>query len=607
MTGRTTAEDTLSLAYDDDDRLSTVADATSTLRSYGYDAADRLTQATDAQAKALSFGYDDDSNLTTVADDRGQSAIRGFDSRGNLASQADGRGTISYAYDELNRISSLTDPSSDVIGFGYDDEGNLTSTELPNGVTTSNSYDGANRMTETESVNGSNILQHFDYVYDAAGNRSSATDRNNDQTTYGYDALNRLTEWDPPSGPAVGYGYDAAGNRTSAYGVTYDYNALNQLVDDTAGTTYGYDDAGRLVSEINGADTKTYEWDALDQLIGFDDGTDSLSYSYDALGRRADRNDGAVTETAHYGDFTDVATVDTDAGGVIRDFVTGPTGLVEQHDASTADFPLPDAHGDVTASADTSGTIASRQDFGPWGEQLAGTALEMGWLGAQERRTDPSAELVQMGVRAYEPSAGRFISEDPMLGRPDTPSTLNRMGYALGQPIDRQDLDGRCVVDNLGFLSTECDLIGDVAGWTADTFGPTFGPPDYVQQAQTALLGNASHAVCDIVANGLIVSPCSGAGSPSDVIEARCSAPTLTSISNILCWPGIPEQAKKDIYACTLAAGTAYQFFIQNMARMPILLDSPATLISGGTIAAGACAVGSAGEQFLGVNPIRTR
>ncbi len=106
---------------------------------------------------------------------------------------------------------------------------------------------------------------------------------------------------------------------------------------------------------------------------------------------------------------------------------------------------------------DDSGAVASRQDYDPWGEQLSGPGLEMGWLGAQHRRADPDAGLMQMGVRAYGPELGRFLSEDPVLGQIGRGSTLSRHGYGLGDPIGNDDLDGRCVVDDVPFVSEACD------------------------------------------------------------------------------------------------------------------------------------------------------
>ena len=518
MTGRATAEDALTLAYDNSDRLTSISNGTTTLRRYGYDNVDRLTSATDAQAKELAFGYDDDGNLTSIDDDRGQTVSRAFDSRGNLTSQADGRGTLGYAYDELNRITQLTDPQSDAIGFEYDPEGNLTETTLPNGVVTTNTYDGADRLLQTSSVNGTTVMQDFTYVYDPAGNRTSTTDRNNDVTTYAYDDLNRLTQFDPPASPAVDYGYDDVGNRTSAAGTTYTYNALNQLVDDSAGNDYGYDSAGRLTGIVNGTDSVTYEWDALDQLIGVDDGTTAVGYSYDGLGRRSERTSG-TTETAHYSDLGDAPTLDTGSSGVVRSWIHGPAGetataaaptsLVEQEDSAGVAFPLIDAHGDVTTVADDAGAVGSRQEFDPWGGHLSGPQLPMGWLGGYSRRSDPAVGLVQMGFRSYAPNAARFMAEDPVIDAFGRGQALNRESYVGNNPMNRFDLPGRCFVDDVPLFSDACDFAGEAAQDVVTTpvcliAGATFGQvgcPEVTDEAPESV-------TCATYAYMMVGGPC---------------------------------------------------------------------------------------------------
>jgi RHS repeat-associated protein len=492
LVSRITAEDALVYDYDGADRLLEVNDGTDVLRSFAYDDADRLTEATDAQSKTLEIGYDDDDNVIALDDDRGQAVARDFDSRGNLVESIDGRGTVQYAWDELNRMDSLTDPDLDEIGFAYDPEGNLTETELPNGVTTTNTFDGDGRMTSTSSEDTTpSVLQAFDYTYDAAGNRISQTDRNDDETTYVYDALDRLTEFDPPAGPAVSYGYDHAGNRTSAGGITSTFNELNQLTSSSDGTSYDYDDAGRLIERDNGITTTAYAWDPLDQLVQVDNGTDAIAYDYDALGRRSERSDGVAVTTAHYGDLSDNANLDTDATpSVIKSWLQGPAGLVEQTVGTTTSYPLSDAHGDITTVTDGSGGASARHEFDPWGAQTAGPHAEMGWLGSHQRRADQLTGLVQMGARHVDPLSGAFLSEDVVLGRHGVGQSLNRYGYGWSNPIGLFDLDGRSVCDGAGdvpgiggILGERCegvedgvDAVGDAADdiWDASAGSRTW-------------------------------------------------------------------------------------------------------------------------------------
>lgn len=372
-------------------------------------------------------------------------------------------------------MTSLTDPQEEALSFAYDPEGNLTEAELPSGVTTTNSYDDAGRLSATTTTKGEAVLQSFEYGYDPAGNRISQVDRLSQETTFSYDALGRLTEFDPPDllgellpEPPIKYAYDDAGNRTSAGETTYSYNALNQLTESSDGTTYSYDGAGRLV-EKGALLTTTYEWNALDELVGVDTGLQEVTYTYDALGRRAARSAPSGTQGAHYGDLTDVPILDTDSEGkATTSYVQGPQGLIEQRSGEATSFPLPDAHGDVTALLDAEGGVASRHSYDPWGVQLSGPSLEMGYLGAQQRRTDPATGLIQMGIRPYSPALASFIAEDPVLGHFGIGTSIDRYAYVWDNPLNLYDLDGRTAsgLGATGLLGDAWDATGGKA-WDA--------------------------------------------------------------------------------------------------------------------------------------------
>jgi len=485
---RTTAAGTVEFDYDAANRLEEIDDGESTPRAFAYDPAGRLIGATDAQADEIEVGYDNDGRLVSIDDGRGQTVSRKYDSRGNLIEQVDGRGTLEYEFDKLSRMIELTDPQGKAFDFSYDPEGNLTKAELPNGVVTTNEFDSAGRLAETTSAKGEAALEALDYEYDPNGNRIGQVDRLSQETSYEYDALNRLIGFDPPGEGSTAYDYDPAGNRIEAGATTYDFNDLNQLTSASDGTSYDYDDAGRLVEVVQGEAGTTYGWNVLDELTTVDTGSQETAFAYDAFGRQVLRDDGSTIRPTHYGDLSDLPILDTDAEGEPTvSYVQGPSGLVEQRAGEATSFPLRDAHGDITTLADAEGEVASRQTYDPWGEQLAGPSLEMGWLGAQQRRSDPATGLVQMGVRSYDPALGAFLTEDPLLGHVGLGMTVDRYLYALNNPLNRYDLNGRdvCVFGGcvgpddvaefgedieggLGIAEEGVNAVGSAAGSSAD-------------------------------------------------------------------------------------------------------------------------------------------
>jgi RHS repeat-associated protein len=354
---------------------------------------------------------------------------------------------VEYAYDKLDRLTSLTDPQGKALGFAYDPEGDLTEVTRPGGLTTTNLYNEAGRLAETTSKTAEppTVLESLKYGYDAAGNVTSKLDQRLEaETTYAYDALGRLTEFNPPSEGSTTYGYDAAGNRTEAGGTSYAFNALNQPTEDSTGTTYGYDSAGRLTSEVNGSEETTFAWDPFDHLAKVEGSSGTVTYAFDGLERLSERKSGEATQVFHYGDLGDMSTYETNGEGkTTTSYVQGPRGLVEQRSGEATSFPLIDGHGDVTAIATATGEVESRQSFDPWGNQLSGPSLEMGYLGAWERPTDPTGGLIQMGARSYDPALGAFASEDPMLGHLGISVSENRYPYVWDDPLNRYDLNGR--------------------------------------------------------------------------------------------------------------------------------------------------------------------
>jgi RHS repeat-associated protein len=96
---------------------------------------------------------------------------------------------------------------------------------------------------------------------------------------------------------------------------------------------------------------------------------------------------------------------------------------------------------------DTTGTLKGTALYDPWGQVLSSTG-EMatvpaqGAFGFQSDLTDTATGQVDMGVRAYEPTLGRFSSPDPLLGELTDPISLNRYLYGGASPITYADPTG---------------------------------------------------------------------------------------------------------------------------------------------------------------------
>ena len=68
---------------------------------------------------------------------------------------------------------------------------------------------------------------------------------------------------------------------------------------------------------------------------------------------------------------------------------------------------------------------------------------------------DQDSQLLYLRARWYDPQIGRFISADPFEGRQRDPRSLNRYGYAHGNPVHNTDPSGQFT---LGELNTSINI-----------------------------------------------------------------------------------------------------------------------------------------------------
>ncbi len=131
----------------------------------------------------------------------------GYDDAGRRTSVTCPGGTnqATYAYDNANRLSSVTDWNSRAVAYAYDDAGRMTTATLPasTGIVSSYSYDNADRLTGIAHVqSGSTTVAPVAYTVDAVGNRTQRVDQQGTHT-YAYDNLLRARYYDSETGRFV--------------------------------------------------------------------------------------------------------------------------------------------------------------------------------------------------------------------------------------------------------------------------------------------------------------------------------------------------------------------------------------------------------------------
>jgi RHS repeat-associated protein len=287
-----------------------------------FDTRGSLVRLTGPDGAVTSYSYDQRGNLAAVTDPGGGvTAVRSNPAGLPVAITAPDGAVTRYDRDAFGRVSAVTGPDGRVTAatwttegqlasrvfpdataeqFSYDGEGNLVLHLNPAGGATRFSYTYLDKAAARTGPDGTRTELRYDhamrltcvvhggltwrYDYDPAGRLTAQTDCNGAVTRYAYDPAGQLTSQVNGAGQQTGYAYDLLGNITqrSADGVT---------------TTFGYDQAGRLVHAANPDAVITLERDAAGRITAETCDGRSLRSAYDTAGQRVGRVTPAGAET----------------------------------------------------------------------------------------------------------------------------------------------------------------------------------------------------------------------------------------------------------------------------------------------------------------------
>jgi len=424
-------------SYDSFSRVAAI-DAAGEHNGYTYDGAGRLIEidGTDAQVVVGYDAADRPIRIATAVRGGATTAVDyGYDAAGRRSTMTYAGTTKSYGFDAAGRLASVTTPVG-VFRIAYDSAGRQSSVERPNGVKTSYAYGPGGDVTDISHTRGGTRVDGTRYSYDAAGRRTVVAQADGEHV-YSYDAAGQVLAADHPSGESdEAFGYDERGNRISDAG---QYDAANRL-SSRSGFSYSYDDERRTVArrEISSGKVTSFSWDAHDRLrsVAAPDGT-VTRYLYDPFGRRIQATGSGQTTTRVFGlDANPVADSTTGGFATRYTFAGAPdTPLMMQRDGRAVYFEQ-DASSTVTSLSDQAGAVTARYSYDAFGRVTAKSGSDTSPFTFTGREWNSASRTYDYRAREYDPSIGRFLTEDPVEG-------TNGYVYAFNAPASFVDPTGK--------------------------------------------------------------------------------------------------------------------------------------------------------------------
>ncbi len=440
-------------AYDDLDRLITVTYPNSTTATYTYDAVGNQLTATNSSGTTTNT-YDTNNRLTSTTDPHGSVVTYAYNALASLTTLTypDGK-TVTYTYTPSNQLSTVTDWNNATTTYLYDNEARLATKTYPNTFKATYEYDANGNLEHLRYKKGSSTFTDYYYDHDPVGNMTEdEEDKASGQeywTGYTYDAANQLLQADAPS-DTYSYTYDAVGNMATSEAdetvSNYTYNNANQLTAKTHTTrSFTYDPQGNQITDTG----KTLGYNYDNQLTSYVGGGLTTNYVYDATGNRIDKaQTGSSAANYRYVNTgnNSVLTAKNITANSTTYYVYG-SDLISQGGASSSSrqYYLTDGLGNVRYVTSNTGSNVTSYTYDPYGNRTAGTASASNYTYQAEQR-DTESGLTFLRARYYDPTTGRFTSQDPMSGTPADPASQNGYNYANNDPVNLSDPTGENAV-----------------------------------------------------------------------------------------------------------------------------------------------------------------
>lgn len=412
----------ITFKYGKDDEVTEMTDGTGTTKKT-YDELDRLTEVENGAKEVVKYKYDLGNEITEIVYPNGKSVTRSFDKAGRLTAVKDWLGgETKLAYNRNSLPKTTTFPSESENKDEYE-------------------YNNADELTKTTLKKSSETLASISYARDSAGQLKSATQSGlpgSEKVEYEYDERERLKK-----GAGTSFAYDAANNPTKLGSSSLKYDKASQL--EEAGTTkYAFDKLGeRTKATPEKGPATTYGYDQAGNLISVTRKEEGEvkeikdTYAYDGNGLRASQTISGTKASMAWDVSGGLPLLLSDGTNY---YVYGSEGLpIEQIAEETPTYLHHDHLGSTRMLTNSKGEAKGKYTYTPYGEIEEHTGTASTPLGFNGQYRNESTGLIYLRARVYDPVTAQFMSVDPLVAQ-----TGELYGYAGGDPVNGRDPSGLC-------------------------------------------------------------------------------------------------------------------------------------------------------------------
>ena len=473
-----TTPNVTAITYDSDGQKTGMTDGTGS-STWSYDSLHRLTGYTNGNGDTVSYGYT-----------YGSGPSYKLLNRPRTITYPNSVGSVTQAFDDAGRMTSVTDWNSKATSFAYDTNSNLITITDPSttNVTDTYGFNAADQMTSVSSSNGSTLFSAT-YARDSNGQLASDSSQASNQSAYKYTTLNQLcyagsstsNVCSSPPSSAYPYSYDSADNLTANNGVTQQFNNADELCWSVSGTSsnacgsapsgataFSHDTRGNRTAAVPGSGSATCDsWDQENRLITVKTGTGSSctssatvgTYSYDGDGLRQGKIVGSTTTHFAWDEAGSLSLLlQEKAGSTVTSYVYGPGSTpVEQLTGSSTTWLHHDQLANIRLITDSIGSTATATSraYDPEGNVVSNSGSLTSPFGFAGQYSDIESGLQYLRARYYDRINSQFLSHDPAVAKTRSP-----YGYAADNPLNMIDPGGASagfgVPQSLSHLQPPC-------------------------------------------------------------------------------------------------------------------------------------------------------